>query len=182
MEIIRKTIENDLEYLRQVSMPVDINDKSYLEDIIPLSKFCKENNQFLALAAIQIGIPKRIIYLRKTTTESIYDDDHDEEIIMINPEILEEKGKTKYLEACGSCLDNSGVVIRPYKIKLEYLDVDGNKHIEDIEGFKTTVICHEVDHLNGILHMDKSIELFHMTLEERKKYREEHPYEIISKE
>lgn len=52
---------------------------------------------------------------------------------MINPVILEEKGQTKYLEACGSCLNNSGVVIRPYSIKLEYLDIDGDKHIEDIE-------------------------------------------------
>lgn len=181
MNITRKTIEKDLEYLRQKSKEVELNDKSLNEDIKLLEDFCVEN-ECLALAAVQIGIPKRLIYLSKTDLNKIYDKEYNENIVMINPVIIEAKGKTKYWEACASCLDNTGLVTRPYKIKLEYYDINGIKHIEDIEGFKSTVICHEIDHLNGILHIDIAEEILQMNKEERKAFREAHPYEIISKE
>ena len=47
--------------------------------------------------------------------------------------------------------------------------------------FEATVFCHEYDHLNGILHMDISKQIFEMTLEEMRLYRLSHPYEIVSK-
>ncbi len=66
MEIVRKTILNDDVYLRQVSQTVDFNDTTYKEEIELLKKFCNKTECF-ALAAVQIGIPKRIIYLKNTT-------------------------------------------------------------------------------------------------------------------
>ena len=161
---------------------IDFKDNRYLDDIRIIADYCENYNTAFALASVQIGIPKRIIYLRKTDLDSLYDDDHNEKVVMINPKIINKQGKTKYWEACVSCLDNMGLVTRPYKIKLEYYDIDGNKHVEDIEGFKTTVICHELDHLDGILHIDIAEEILHMNPDERKTYRETHPYEIISKE
>lgn len=181
MEIIRKTIEKDLDYLRQISEYVNLEDITLNEDIKSLQSFCVDN-ECLALAAVQIGIPKRLIYLSKTDLNKIYEKEYDENIIMVNPVILDKKGKTKYWEACASCLDNTGLVTRPYKIKLEYYDIKGNKYVEDIEGFKATVICHEVDHLNGVLHIDIAEEILQMSREERKEFRELHPYEIISKD
>ena len=62
MEITRKTIEKDEKYVRQISKKVDFNDTSYKEEIVLLEKFCLDRGS-LALAAIQIGIPKRMVFI-----------------------------------------------------------------------------------------------------------------------
>ncbi len=191
MEIKRKTIENDEEYLRQVSAPVDFQNDDYKGYIEALEKYCKKNVVF-TLAPVQIGIPKRLIYIKNTSEnmENNYSKEYDENIVYINPTIISTKGHTEFLEACDSCkfkendkmVYYAGVVDRPYQIELEYFDIDGNKCNKIIEGFETTVFSHEYDHLNGILHMDKSKEIFKMTLDEMKEYRKEHPYKVLSKD
>ena len=63
------TIDDNLEFLRQVSSEVDIiNDKDLLSDISVLDTFCKEHS-VMAMAAVQLGIPKRIVYLKNTNLE-----------------------------------------------------------------------------------------------------------------
>lgn len=181
MEIIRKTIENDEEYLRQVSLPVDLSNDVYKDDIRLLEQFCLDTECF-ALAAVQIGIPKRIIYLKNTRLDvDLEDKSYNESRVLINPIVISRKGHTKYWEACLSCLDNMGLVSRPYKMKVQYYDIDGVDHVEDFEGFEATVLSHELDHLNGVLHMDIAEEVINMPKEERKSFRERHGYEIISK-
>ena len=182
-EIKRITIEDNEPFLRQVSKEVDFNDTSYLEDIKKLEYFCTHNEVF-AMAAVQIGIPKRIIYLRNTTLdEDKYGDlSYNEKRVFINPVIISRKGRTRYLEACASCMDYAGVVERPYKMEVEYFKEDGTKTREVLEGFISTVFSHEYDHLNGILHMDIAKEIMKMGVEERKKYRSEHPYEILNQD
>ena len=182
MNIKRKTIENDEEYLRQISSEVSFDDKSYLDDIKLLEEFCN-NTECFALAAVQIGIPKRIVYLKNTKLDVPLDDiNYNESKILINPEIISRKGKTKFWEACLSCLDNTGLVTRPYEIVIKYFDIKGLEHTETFEGFESTVLSHELDHLDGILHMDVAEEVLQMNAEERKVFRESHPYEIISKD
>ena len=100
---------------------------------------------------------------------------------MINPVIISREGLTDYWESCASCLDNFGHVRRPYKITLEYFDINGEKHIDTFEGFEATVLSHEYDHLDGILHMDIADEVLVMKAEDRKKFRLEHGYNIVSK-
>lgn len=181
MEIKRKTIENDMEYLRQISKEVSLDDPSYKEDIKLLKEFCNETECF-ALAAVQIGIPKRIVFLKNTTLDVPIDDiNYNEAKVLINPVIVKRRGLTKYWEACLSCLDNMGLVERPYELTVKYYDIDGNVHEDKFEGFPSTVLSHELDHLDGILHMDIADEVLVMPKEERKVYREKHPYEIISK-
>jgi len=194
----RITILDNEEFLRQVSAPVDFEDKSYLEDIKKLKDFCQNDGVF-ALAPVQIGIPKRIIYIRNSTSDidKLYDATYDESKIYINPVILKRKGLTKYLEGCASCpgiidniapesdIDNFllvGIVERPYSIEVEYYDVEGTKNKETIEGFESTVFSHEYNHLNGVLHLDLIKELWNMDLKTRNEYRKNHPYEIISKD
>ena len=184
------TIADNEEYLRQVSLPVDFNDKSLKKDIAVLDKYCKEE-EVLAMAAVQLGIPKRIIYLKNTNLDivnKIQDDsvseeekNYNEAKVLINPVILSREGLTDYWESCASCLDNFGHVRRPYKITLEYFDIDGNKHREIFEGFEATVLSHEYDHLDGILHMDIADGILVMKAEDRKKFRLEHGYNIVSK-
>lgn len=176
----RKTILNDEKYLRQISKIVDFSDKSYLEDLKKLKTYCIKNHA-LALAAVQIGMPKRIIYIRNTDVNKILNNEIDESIILINPQILEEKGNTQFWEACVSCLDNMCLVTRPYKLKVLYYDENEKEHIDIFKDFKATVLCHENDHLNGILHMDISEEIKVMSKEKRLEFRKENGYKILSK-
>ncbi len=177
----RKTIENDEEYLRQISKEVSFEDEALNADIETIKQFCQETECF-ALAAVQIGIPKRIVCLKNTTLDvPIEDVNYNESKILINPEIISRKGKTEYWEACLSCLDNMGLVVRPYEIVVHYFDVNGGEHEDKFEGFEATVLSHEIDHLDGILHMDIAKQILVMPKEERKEFRKEHPYKIISK-
>lgn len=184
-----KTIENDEKYLRQISKEVKFDDKNLKEDIKKLIDFSKKN-EVLAMAAVQLGIPKRIIYVKNTNLKkiesdqkenSIVDIDYDEEILMINPVIKNKKGLTKYWEACVSCLDLMGLVKRPYYIEIEYYDIEGKKHSISYEGFPSTVICHEYDHLDGILHIDIAEKVLDMEADERRLHRQKEGYEILNK-
>ena len=181
MKIVSKTIENDEQYLRQISQPVSFENEEYKNDIEKLEKFCRGTELF-ALAAIQVGIPKRIMYFRLTNPDIELQDnpDYNERKVIINPVVISKKGHTKYWEACISCLDNMGLVSRPYEITIKYFDIKGINHTETLKGFGATVYCHEQDHFDGILHMDIAEEILVMAPEKRKAYRKEHPYEIIS--
>jgi len=179
----RITILDNEEYLRQISKQVDFNDESYLDNIKELEDYCR-NNVVWAMASVQIGVPKRIIYVKSTTDDlsTLSNPNYNEEKILINPTILERKGHTRFLEACASCLDNSGVVDRPYSVVIEYYDINGKLLKETIKGFEATVLSHEYDHLNGILHLDliDKADIMQLNVEQRKEYREQHPYEVIS--
>ncbi len=184
------TIENDEEFLRQVSKPVNINDTSLLNDIKEIEKFCKEND-VMAIASILIGIPKRIIYLKNTdfniinkiqkASANTSEINYDENKILLNPKVISQEGLTTYWEASVGCLDYLGLVKRPYKTIVEYMDIEGKIHRETFEGFSSTVLSHELDLLEGILHIDKSDELLIMNENKRKEFRVNHGYKIISK-
>lgn len=91
METKRKTILNDEEYLRQISQSVDLNNESYKEEIKLLEQFCFKTECF-ALAAVQIGIPKRMIYLKNTTLDiPLEEKGYNESKILINPVVLSRK-------------------------------------------------------------------------------------------
>lgn len=189
MDIQTVTIANGLDFLRQRSVEVDIeNDKDLKDDIKKLEEYCL-SHEVMAMAAVQIGIAKRLIYLKNTNIQLInkinndeIEDSFNEARVLINPVIVKREGLTEFWEACASCFDNCGRVLRPYKIKVEYYDIDNKKHIEDFVGFESTVFSHEYDHLNGILHMDVCEENMLMSREERKEFRKTHDYEIIKTE
>ena len=184
------TIEDNEKFLRQISKPVELNDKELQHDIQILDEYCKEND-VLAMAAVQLGIPKRIVYLKNTNLELVEKEQygkttkeekqHNEQRVLINPVITKREGLTDYWEACRSCLDNMGHVKRPYKITIQYQDINGKTKQEIFEGFESTVLSHEMDHLDGILHMDIADEVLVMSKEERKIFRQTHKYNITSK-
>lgn len=181
MKIERKTILNDELYLRQISSYVDFEKDDWEYAIKCLDEYCTHEDNCMAMASVQIGIPLRIVYLRKTDLSKL-NEEYNERKIMINPKIIKSEGLTTYWEACASCLDNTGLIERPYRIEIEYYDEFKSLHHEIIEGFPCTVISHELDHLDGILHMDFALELRLMDKDERKEWRKTHPYEIIRKE
>ena len=176
-----KKIDKDMEWLRKVSKEVSLTDRELLNDIEVVRDYSLSHG-VLAMAAIQLGIDKRLIYIKNTDVDNLLDETIDESIVLINPVVEKMEGLTSYWEACASCLDNTGLVLRPYKTTISYMDIDGNKLSIVFEGFSSTVFCHEYDHIDGILHIDKSLEILNMDKEERKVFRENHPYEIFSKD
>lgn len=140
------TIADNERYLRQKSISVNINNDSDLKsNINTLEQFCIEN-EVMAMAAVQLKIPKRLIYLKNTNLDIINkmqnnlttsnEQQYNEARILINPTIIKREGLTEYWEACASCLNNCGKVLRPYKVNLEYFDINGKKHYEVFEGFE----------------------------------------------
>ncbi|MBE6145322.1 MAG: peptide deformylase [Firmicutes bacterium] len=176
-----KKIDKDLEWLRQVSKEVDLGTEDISEDLKVLEEYCLGHGVF-AMAAVQLGIPKRLVYIKNTDLDKIEDEEWNEATVLVNPVIKRREGLTQYWEACASCLDNMGLVLRPYLVEIEYFDIKGNKQQMTFEGFPATVFSHEYDHLDGILHMDKALEVLVMDKEERKEFRKEHPYEVFSKD
>ncbi len=75
-------------------------------------------------------------------------------IKLINPEVICSEGEVKEEEACLSVPGMVGEVCRPEKVKVRALDTDGNEVIYEAEGFLKKALCHEIDHLNGILFTD----------------------------
>lgn len=199
MEIFKSiTIEKNEEYLRQISKKVDISDPELHNNIVVLQDYCMQN-EVMAMAAVQLGIPKQIVYVKNTNLDilnkRLTDEgkeetkDYNEAKVLLNPEIVSKEGLTTFWEACASCSWYegdvqkwyNGKVKRPYKIKVKYMDVQGTSHDDEFEGFEATVLCHEIDHLNGILHIDIADTVIEGTKEERTELRKKEGYTIVTK-
>jgi peptide deformylase len=104
----------------------------------------------IGLAAIQIGVPKRIIVM-----DISRDEDKKEPRYFVNP-IIKKKNdaKVKYEEGCLSVPDQFAEIERPNTCEVEYLDYYGKKQLLKADGLLATCIQHEMDHLEGILFID----------------------------
>ncbi len=104
----------------------------------------------IGLAAIQIGVAKRVIAMDLSKKE-----DNHEPLVFINPEIVWTSDETaKYEEGCLSIPDYYEEVERPSQVKVKYLDRDGKTRELDAKGLLATCLQHEIDHINGILFID----------------------------
>lgn len=101
----------------------------------------------VGLAAPQVGVMRRMFVAEPEPGRIYY---------MINPEIYFEEGSEEEYEGCLSVPGLIGIVERPHKIKIRALDRDGVEQDYEFEGFDARVMCHENDHLNGILYTDKA--------------------------
>ncbi len=150
IRIVRK--EGD-EVLRKKAKPVEeINDKItlLLKDMVDtMYKY-----DGVGLAAPQIGVLKRIVVI--DAGEKLYE--------LVNPVIVSQSGEQNYIEGCLSIPGLYGEVKRPAVVRVEALNPKGEKVVIDGEGLLAVVLCHEIDHLDGILYKDKAIRM--MTKEE----------------
>lgn len=110
----------------------------------------------VGLAAPQVGVLRRAVVI----------DIGEGPVKIINPEIIETEGETIDVEGCLSVPGRSGTVERPEWVKIKYLDIDGNEKILEGTGLMARAICHEIDHLEGILYIDKMIEEIELVEEE----------------
>ncbi|NLY35748.1 MAG: peptide deformylase [Tissierellia bacterium] len=135
--------------LRKISKPVKIFDeklKQLAEDMIETM----HEADGVGLAAVQVGRLKQLIVV------DLYDDQGPK--VFVNPEIYEESGEKLAYEACLSVTDTQAPVPRPISLKLKAQDLDGN-HLElEAQELFARILCHEVDHLKGILFTDKAVD------------------------
>ena len=115
----------------------------------------------VGIAAPQVGVLKRICIVA-------HEDDYYE---MINPEILEEEGSQACNEACLSVAGLCGDLYRPFKITVRAQDRSGEEFTVTVEDFLASVFCHELDHLDGVMFIDKAINIRPIEEEERRKRR-----------
>jgi len=135
--------------LRQVSEPVEKvqeEEKRLMDDMIETMYAAPG----IGLAAIQIGVPKRIIVM-----DISRDENKKEPMYFVNP-VVKNKNSEKaiYEEGCLSVPDQFAEIERPSKCEVEYLDYDGKKQLLKADGLLATCIQHEIDHLDGILFID----------------------------
>ncbi len=102
----------------------------------------------VGLAAPQVGILKRIAVV----------DVGDGPIVVINPEIIETEGSYLDEEGCLSIPGEQGKVLRPERIKVKALNENSEEVIIEGEGLLCRALCHEIDHLDGVLFVDKLVE------------------------
>ena len=135
--------------LRQISKPVESvsDDERRLMDDMLDTMYAAPG---IGLAAIQIGVPKRIIVM-----DISRDEDKKEPRYFVNPLIKSRNNETsKYEEGCLSVPDQFAEIERPNECEVEYLDYNGKKQLLKADGLLATCIQHEMDHLEGVLFID----------------------------
>ncbi len=157
--------------LRQISQKVECFD-STLHTTLDNMYETMINKNGVGLAAIQVGIPKRMLIINLPREDKIL---HKEDLIeIINPEILESDGEILFQEGCLSVPNFYEMIQRFSFVRLKYYDRFGNENILEAEDYLAVAIQHEIDHLNGVLFVDK------LSILKRKKFEKE--YKRLQKE
>lgn len=153
---IRPIVEVPDPRLREISKPVatvDADVRTLVADMFETMYAAPG----IGLAAIQVGVPQRILVIDLQEPES---EEEDAPVVrdprvFINPEIVEQADEEQpYTEGCLSVPDQYAEVDRPVGIRAKWLDLDGKPHDERIEGLLAVCLQHEMDHLEGILFID----------------------------
>ena len=146
---IKKILTEPDKFLRQVSksVPKVTDEERRLMDDM-LETMYDANG--IGLAAIQVGVPKRILVIDLGKKEN-----KNMPLFFVNPKIIKKNDKlATYEEGCLSVPDQFAEIDRPNKCTIEYLDYNGKKKVLDADGLLATCLQHEMDHLEGILFID----------------------------
>lgn len=135
-EVLRKKAEN--------VKKIDLKIKNFCQDMIE-TMYCYKG---IGLAAVQVKVLKNIIVIDIVPEKK-------NPIVVVNPKIIKAEGKIEGIEGCLSVPGREGSVERSQKVTLEGMSLSGKKKIIKAEGLLARVIQHEIDHLNGILFIDK---------------------------
>ncbi len=145
---LRTIVLSEDPVLRKKSRPVDeVNDKirQLLDDMAETMYHSKIG---AGLAAPQVGVLKRLVVI----------DMGDGLIKLVNPKLMEAEGEQEVIEGCLSFPNRWGKLKRPYRVKVEALNEMGEPVTYEAVGDKAKCFCHEIDHLDGILFVDKVTE------------------------
>lgn len=142
------TVKNE-DILRKKSKEVTVFDDKLKELVADMKETMIAENG-AGLAAPQIGILKRVVVC-------MIDDKIKE---FINPVIVKSSGEIIDVEGCLSVPGKRGDVARPEKVTVEAQDINGKKIKYTGKDFNARVLCHETDHLNGILYIDRALKVY----------------------
>ncbi|HEY8593589.1 MAG TPA: peptide deformylase [Sphingomicrobium sp.] len=154
---IRPIVEVPDPRLREISKPVaEVTDE--IRTLVADMFETMYDAPGIGLAAIQVGVPLRILVIDLQEPENA-DDPESKPVsdprVFINPEIVETSDQdVPYTEGCLSVPDQYAEVDRPDRVRARWLDLDGKPHDEEITGLLATCLQHEMDHLNGVLFID----------------------------
>ena len=146
---IRTIRTDDDPVLRKKSREIDTVDpktQGLIEDMIETMY----DADGVGLAAPQVGILKRVVVI------DIYDETGVK--VLVNPEIISQEGEQEEVEGCLSLPGKAGVVKRPARVLVKALNEKGQAYTIEGTGLLARALCHEIDHLNGVLFTDKVIE------------------------
>ena len=144
----RKIVEIGDESLRRIAKPIDKFDrrlKGLLEDMANTMY----DAEGVGLAAPQVGIRKRCVVVDVGDEHGL--------IELVNPVIIASEGEEVGAEGCLSVPGRRGMVARPYRVTVRAQDAQGQPFEITGEGFLARAFCHELDHLDGILYVDKMV-------------------------
>src|SRR5918997_4287788 len=140
--------------LRQISSPVEKVDDE-LRALIRDMFDTMYDAPGIGLAAIQVGVPKRVLGRDLQEPEEEDGPPVKDPRVFINPEIVTASDQeVPYMEGCLSVPDQYADVERPDRIRARWLDENGNSHEEELDGMIAIVLQHEMDHLESILFID----------------------------
>lgn len=145
---VRRIREEGDEILRKKSREVEVIDDKIRELLDDMVETMHKANG-VGLSAVQVGILKRVVVI------DIYDDNGP--IKLVNPVIVKKKGEQEVEEGCLSFPNQFGKMIRPAEVTLEALNENGEKIRMKAKGLLAQAMCHELDHLDGILFVDNVI-------------------------
>jgi peptide deformylase len=151
---IRPIIETPDPLLRQISTPVEaVTDeiRTLIDDMFETMY----DAPGIGLAAIQVGVPKRVLVIDLQEPEEEEGEPVRKPLVFINPEIVQTSETLQsYNEGCLSVPEMYAEVERPDRIRARWLDRDGTAHDEELDGLLAVCLQHEMDHLEGILFID----------------------------
>lgn len=146
---LRNIVLENEELIRKKSRPVDEITPRILTLLDDMADTMYYENRGIGIAAPQVGVLRRVFIVD-------VGDEHGK-IEFINPEITRREGTQTYTEGCLSCPGKNAEVERPAEITVKALDRNGKEFTLDADGLLAVCICHEYDHLDGILFIDKAI-------------------------
>lgn len=152
---IRNIRYNSDEVLRKRAKEIDEIDNKIRELALDMVETMYKYDG-VGLAAPQVGILKRLIVIDPGTGPKV----------LINPVITKSSGKQTCEEGCLSFPNMFGNVDRPANVTVEAYDIDGKKIKIKAKELEAVILCHEIDHLDGILFIDKAYDVYTLTEEE----------------
>ena len=140
--------------LKQVAEPVDQIDDDLIEVVQDLVDTMLDAGHSVGVAAPQIGVLQRVMVVDVSESKLGRDNNHGL-LEMVNPEIIERSGSKMMREGCMSVPDYTGNVTRAEHIVIEFTNRNDQLRVIEASGFEAVAIQHELDHLDGLLFLDR---------------------------
>ena len=142
------------ERLKRIAAPVEVFDDALRAGIADLDDTLRAGPAAVGIAAPQIGWSRRVVIIDASARPQSR---HHGRLVLVNPEIVAREGAIVGREGCLSVPDYTGNVVRAERLTLAACDEHGRPRRYEMEGFEARVVQHEIDHLDGLLFLDRVV-------------------------